>query len=321
MSTSLEFDNPADYIFVENSGNLLNFNTNDFTIEWWQYQTDENPYPRVFSIGSYTDSSGAQLAVSLEQGEGGGPVFYFWSYGSIIANFTISGNIKNTWIHFAIVRQSNELNIYMNGVSQLAGPVTNNTDYEFTKRLTIANEETMTNGASFNGLIYNFMWLNGIAKYSESFSPPTSIPSNFTSYTLLLNGTLTLGSLASSVTKYNVSTSTNIPLNQFIETTQPVLNTYFPRQKIGSGSYGQFWYGGHIGFPGFLYKKNLGVGGRRTTLFGAGSNSTVNSSGYNYNKYTPGGSGIGATSISTRRAKNRLATVCGPNASHQCKKV
>jgi len=79
---------------------------------------------------------------------------------------------------------------------------------------------------------------------------------------------------------------------------------------IGSNSYGQFWYGNSTNFPGFLYKKNVGVGGRRSTKFTAGGNCTTNSSNYIYNKYKPGGSGIGASSIATRRAKNRQATIC-----------
>ena len=48
---------------------------------------------------------------------------------------------------------------------------------------------------------------------------------------------------------------------------------------FGSGpSNGQFWYGSQTNFPGFLYKKNVGVG---------------------------------SSSIANRRAKNRLASVCG----------
>ncbi len=79
---------------------------------------------------------------------------------------------------------------------------------------------------------------------------------------------------------------------------------------FGKGpSNGQFWFGGSS-FPGFLYKKNLGVGGRRSTKMNPGGNITCNSSTYLYNKYTPGASGIGASSMSNRRAKNRLATVC-----------
>ena len=79
----------------------------------------------------------------------------------------------------------------------------------------------------------------------------------------------------------------------------------------GSNSNGQFWYGSATNFPGFLYKKNLGVGGRRSTKFAAGGNSTTNTNQYLYNKYTPGQNGIGASSIANRRAKNRLASVCG----------
>lgn len=85
----------------------------------------------------------------------------------------------------------------------------------------------------------------------------------------------------------------------------------------GSNSNGQFWYGSSIGFPGFLYKKNVGVGGRRSTKFAAGGNSTCNTYQYPYNKYKPGVNGIGASSIANRRAKNRLASVCTNNNS-QC---
>ena len=78
----------------------------------------------------------------------------------------------------------------------------------------------------------------------------------------------------------------------------------------GSNSNGQFWYGNSTNFPGFLYKKNVGVGGRRSTKMGPGGNITCNSPVYLYNKYKPGVNGVGASSIANRRAKNRLATVC-----------
>lgn len=87
----------------------------------------------------------------------------------------------------------------------------------------------------------------------------------------------------------------------------------------GSNSNGQFWYGSQTNFPGFLYKKNVGVGGRRSTKFAAGGNSTTNTYQYVYNKYKPGQSGIGASSIANRRAKNRHATICtGKNNCYPC---
>jgi hypothetical protein len=59
-----------------------------------------------------------------------------------------------------------------------------------------------------------------------------------------------------------------------------------------------------------LYKKNVGVGARRSTKFAAGGNIICNKSTYLYNKYKPGIGGVGASSIANRRAKNRLASVC-----------
>lgn len=87
--------------------------------------------------------------------------------------------------------------------------------------------------------------------------------------------------------------------------------------RTGSISYGQFWYGGNT-FPGFLYKKNVGVGGRRSTKFIPGGSATTNAQTDIWNKYKPGTGGVGASSISNRRAKNRLATICGNNSCFPC---
>jgi len=92
---------------------------------------------------------------------------------------------------------------------------------------------------------------------------------------------------------------------------------------FGSGpSNGQFWYGSQTNFPGFLYKKNVGVGGRRSTKMNPGGGITCNSSTYLYNKFKPGTGGVGASSTSNRRAKNRLATICnGTNNCFPCYKT
>lgn len=78
---------------------------------------------------------------------------------------------------------------------------------------------------------------------------------------------------------------------------------------FGTTTNGQFWFGNY----GFMYKKNVGVAGRRSTKFNPGGNITCNSQTYLYNKYKPGSGGVGASSISNRRAKNRKATICLQN--------
>lgn len=86
------------------------------------------------------------------------------------------------------------------------------------------------------------------------------------------------------------------------------------RFRTSSNSYGQFWFGGST-FPGFLYKKNLGVGARRSTQFTPGGTIMCNQPNEFWNKYTPG-AGVGASSVATRRAKLINATSC--TAGQQC---
>jgi hypothetical protein len=87
--------------------------------------------------------------------------------------------------------------------------------------------------------------------------------------------------------------------------------SYFKGFGTGSNSNGQFWYGGSQGFPGFLFKKNTGVGGRKNPLYGLICNKPT----YIYNKFKPGTGGVGAQNRANRRAKNSRATVC---VDHNC---
>jgi hypothetical protein len=57
---SIQF-NPSviSYVTVQNSQTDPDFilGTSNFTIEWWQYQTDNNESPRIFSIGTHPSAS------------------------------------------------------------------------------------------------------------------------------------------------------------------------------------------------------------------------------------------------------------------------
>ena len=72
---------------------------------------------------------------------------------------------------------------------------------------------------------------------------------------------------------------------------------------------GNIYYGQY----GFLYKQKPAGGGRRSTKFGAGGCSVTNGETTLFNKYKAGDTGIGRQPTALRRAKNRRATVCGPD--------
>ena len=117
MTSSLSFaGNAGSNISVPYSTDL-DFDTgDDFTIEWYQYETDINDFPRPFSRGNYPT---ANIAVSIEDGVN----FDFWQNQELN---TFTYNIKPvanpppvitpSWFHFAIVRSSGTTTIYKNGV-------------------------------------------------------------------------------------------------------------------------------------------------------------------------------------------------------------
>lgn len=139
--------------------------TGDFTIEWFARQTSANAFPRPFSMGTY---AAATIAVSLETS-----TFYYWA-NSGIRYSNASGTFVNTWVHWAVVRQSNVTKVYKNGV-QLGNPVTDSININNTSTaLTIGNEGTKSTGAAFIGTLTNFRWVKGLAVYTGNFNTPTS---------------------------------------------------------------------------------------------------------------------------------------------------
>jgi hypothetical protein len=75
--------------------------------------------------------------------------------------------------------------------------------------------------------------------------------------------------------------------------------SYFAKHNGPGG--GNFWYGTH----GFLFKKKQSGGVRKNPAYGlmCGRPKII------WNKYISG-AGVGASNISTRRAKARMATAC-----------
>lgn len=203
--TSLSFlGNATSYLRIPNSSNL-NFRTGDFTIEWYQYQTDSNSFPRIFQIGSYNVGSGISIGVSIEGG-----IFLFWSNGTYVSVINLS-SYKNQWVHFAICRSSGTTKIFMNGTSIYS--VSDNKDYNSTYDLVISNETVQSNSAAFGGYLSYFHWVKGSALYTSNFTVSNTYPSSTANTVLLLNANTFAGTLGSSVVNNNVGTYSIVPTN------------------------------------------------------------------------------------------------------------
>lgn len=138
--------------------------TGDFTIEWFQYQTDSSSFPRIFQIGTYPSQT---IGVSIEGG-----TFYGW-----VSNANSFGNMtgyKNSWQHFALVRRSSQLFAYRNG-TQLSTAKANATNINNSSTtLYLGVENGGSSSTWFGGYLTNFRWVKGLAVYTGNFTTPTS---------------------------------------------------------------------------------------------------------------------------------------------------
>lgn len=174
-SPGINFDGGA-YSTIEISANP-NFEVgcDDFTIDWWQKaSSQQSSYPRLFQFG---DSDG--FAVSQEGGN-----FYFWLNATPPPSGVQGENLNFAlpvdsaplvWNHFAIVRKSTIISIYVNGISQtLNGNISNGTCTPGT----IDSQSLLIGGSNdpalggFNGQITGFEFFKG-AKWDSNFTPPT----------------------------------------------------------------------------------------------------------------------------------------------------
>lgn len=216
--------NGTSQYFTVPSGADLTLGTGDFTIEWFQYQTDTSTWPRVFAIGNYPSTD---IGVSIEGG-----TLYFWAEGQYPITYYLgsTSNYFHKWVHFAITRSSGTLSLYYDGTR--VASVSNSTDIQAGSNGLAIGSENGNSGTFFPGYLTNFHWVKGSALYSgTSLTRPTTPITSSANTKLLLNfastAALLTDSSASSKTVTNVSAATWDANNPFSTTAPnaPTLNS------------------------------------------------------------------------------------------------
>jgi len=159
--------------------------TGDFTVEWFQYQTNNGNENYLFSYGAGTNN----FAVSMASG---GNRMNCYMGGSRIDNPTIT-NTTNVWNHVAVTRSSGTYNSYFNGTR--VGTLANTTNItDIASLFYIASSDGVNpTGDNFPGNITNFRFVKGTAVYTgATLTIPTS-PLTAISGTQLLLGVKTAG--------------------------------------------------------------------------------------------------------------------------------
>ena len=159
VTGSVAFDGTGDYLSFATSTDFA-LGTDDWTVEWFAYPTSSTQYQRHFYLegssssnidGVFADSSGIAFGRTGVWGA------------------TAVQHVLNQWNHYALVHDSTNMRLYINGVESLTS--TNNFGTDSTKTLNIGYSNS-TFGGYFTGNISNFGILRGTALYTSEFTPP-----------------------------------------------------------------------------------------------------------------------------------------------------
>ncbi len=166
-TTQVKFLNTRS-IYGDGSGDYVSMpidpiGTDDFTVEAWIYPTSMGA--TATAISGATINGGLGVVMRLDQ----------WFIGNNSTNqaFTSAANkfVVNQWQHIAMTRQGTSLRLFYNGTLFDSG--TNSYNLNQTDYVLYA---AYTDGSylSFAGHIQDFRITKGLARYTSTFTPPTT---------------------------------------------------------------------------------------------------------------------------------------------------
>jgi hypothetical protein len=160
VTGSVVFDGTGDYLSLASSTDFA-LGTDDWTVEWFAYPTSSTQYQRHF----YLEGGSATTIDGIFANPSG------IAFGRTNAWATSeTPHPLNQWNHYALVHDSTNMRLYLNGVEVLT--TTNDFGTDATKSLNIGYSNS-TYGGYFTGNISNFRILRGTALYTSNFTVPT----------------------------------------------------------------------------------------------------------------------------------------------------
>ncbi len=158
---SLYFDGSGDYMTTYNLQNF-SFGTGDFTVEFWLY------FNSVASDSAF-------------MGSGNGGFDFCWRTSTGLNIGRINTAFDNTfawsptvgqWYYVAYSRSGTSLRVFVNG-TQVGTTATNSQSYNAATYVVIGASTTAPD-RPLNGYIKDFRITKGVARYTTTFTPPTS---------------------------------------------------------------------------------------------------------------------------------------------------
>lgn len=148
------------------------FGSGAFTCEAWIYPTATPTTALV--IAGYWRTGALSWYFGLDNNR---KVVLYWSTNGTSGTFPVSSAAVtlNTWTHVAAVRSSNTLYLFVNGGTPTTSVMSGTLASPASTPLSVGADSSAGNGAQqFVGYIEDLRITKGVARYTSSFSVPTS---------------------------------------------------------------------------------------------------------------------------------------------------
>jgi len=173
------------YLCAGISPNYFIAPSSDFTIMFWFYgsssQLINNYAGRILSQGLFSELFSLQINTN---GNGISEIAMDYYGSNVITSSSV--NIADKWSHIAVIRKTNTITIYVNGIS--VGSAVDSTELgDNNSALIIGNSfDLMTCQNALAGFISKLYFDNQVGLYSSNFTPPVADPTPSSSTRLLL---------------------------------------------------------------------------------------------------------------------------------------
>tara|TARA_Y100000114_G_scaffold65815_1_gene60335 strand:+ start:1884 stop:3374 length:1491 start_codon:yes stop_codon:yes gene_type:complete len=170
---SLFLNGSSQYLTIPDYSSF-EFGNNNFTIESWIWTASTSLMVPICKRDG-TWQSGV-WTIYLNYPSAGQITFFNWDYSSSnpIFTATISGGFADSaWHHLVIQRSGNTFTLFFDGTSQ-ATTTSSHTFGDASDLIQVGRETYQGARYYYSGYIDDLMILNGYARYSGNFTPPTS---------------------------------------------------------------------------------------------------------------------------------------------------
>jgi hypothetical protein len=172
--TAMYFDGTGDYAKIPTT---MALNTSDFTIESWIYiVSSSDSYGRIIENGAWD----ANDTWRINYNNTASSLTFQIGNTSTRPSINTTTSLQGAWHHIAVCRSGNTIKFFVDG-TQEGGDLSYSGSFVAPTQVgeiwigAGVDSSSSSNPANyFNGYIENLQILKGVAKYTSSFTPPTS---------------------------------------------------------------------------------------------------------------------------------------------------